>query len=76
MIRNDGPPGDDMMAFPTNDTGASSQMMLDYLGEREKAEKIERALTQVIAEGSIRTYDMGGTATTTQMAEAISSAIS
>lgn len=54
----------------------AAKMMLDYLGEREKAEKIERALTQVIAEGRIRTYDMGGTATTTQMAEAISSAIS
>jgi hypothetical protein len=31
VIRNDGPPGDDLMAFPTNDTGASSQAMLDYM---------------------------------------------
>ena len=31
VIRNDGPPGDDMIPFPTNDTGASSQMILDYL---------------------------------------------
>jgi len=54
----------------------AAKMMLDYLGEREKAQRIESAVAQVIAEGRIRTYDMGGTATTTQMAEAISFAIS
>ena len=53
----------------------AAKMMLDYLGEREKAQKIERAVAQVIAEGRVRTYDMGGTASTTQMAEAIASAI-
>jgi len=31
IVRNDGPPGDDLMAFPTNDTGASSQQLLDYM---------------------------------------------
>jgi hypothetical protein len=31
IIRNDGPPGDDLMAFPTNDTGASSQALLNYM---------------------------------------------
>lgn len=31
VIRNDGPPGDDLMAFPTNDTGQSSQALLQYL---------------------------------------------
>ena len=31
IVRNDGPPGDDLMAFPTNDTGQSSQSLLDYM---------------------------------------------
>jgi 3-isopropylmalate dehydrogenase len=54
----------------------AAKMMLNYLGEQEKAEKIERAVTQVIAEGRVRTYDMGGTASTTQMAQAVTAAIS
>lgn len=33
IIRNDGPPGDDLMAFPTNDTGQSSQALLQYLDQ-------------------------------------------
>ena len=31
IVRNDGPPGDDLMAFPTNDTGQSSQALLNYM---------------------------------------------
>ena len=31
IIRNDGPPSDDMMAFPVNDTGQSSQSLLNYM---------------------------------------------
>ena len=31
VLRNDGPPGDDMMPFPTNDTGQSSQALLAYM---------------------------------------------
>ena len=31
IIRNDGPPGADMMAFPVNDTGQSSQSLLNYM---------------------------------------------
>ena len=31
ILRNDGPPADDMMAFPTNDTGQSSQSLLNYM---------------------------------------------
>jgi len=53
----------------------AAKMMLDYLGEREKADKIECAVAQVIAEGRVRTYDMGGNSSTMQMAEAIASAI-
>jgi 3-isopropylmalate dehydrogenase len=53
----------------------AAKMMLDYLGEREKANAIERAIAQVIAEGRVRTYDMGGSSTTMEMADAIAAAI-
>ena len=46
-------------------------MMLDWLGETEKAAAIEQATAAVIREGLVRTYDMGGTHTTLQMGEAI-----
>jgi 3-isopropylmalate dehydrogenase len=49
----------------------SAKLMLEWLGERERARRIERATAAVIAEGSVRTYDMGGNASTLEMAEAI-----
>ena len=49
----------------------SAKMMLDYLGEKDMADRLEKAVAAVIAEGTVRTYDMGGTSTTTDMAEAI-----
>jgi 3-isopropylmalate dehydrogenase len=49
----------------------SAKMMLDYLGEMDMAKRLEDAVAAVIAEGEHRTYDMGGTTTTTGMAEAI-----
>jgi len=55
----------------------SGKLMLEYLGEREAAEKLERAVADVIAEGKDVTYDMKAdrndpTAVGTQeMAEAI-----
>ena len=49
----------------------SAKMMLDHMGEAEMAKKLEDAVAEVIAEGKVRTYDMGGSHTTTEMAEAI-----
>jgi 3-isopropylmalate dehydrogenase len=49
----------------------SAKMMLDYLGETAMAGKLEKAIAEVIAEGKYRTYDMGGTTTTTEMAAAV-----
>jgi 3-isopropylmalate dehydrogenase len=49
----------------------AAKMMLDWLGETEKGAQLERATAAVIKEGRVRTYDMGGSSTTTQMAEAI-----
>lgn len=49
----------------------AAKMMLEWLGETAMAEKLEKATAEVIAEGKIKTYDMGGSATTLEMAEAI-----
>ena len=47
------------------------KMMLDWLGEKDKAAKMENAVAEDIAEGKVRTYDMGGQAKTLDMAQAI-----
>lgn len=49
----------------------AAKMMLAWLGETEMAERLERATAEVIAEGKVRTYDMGGTAKTLELAAAI-----
>lgn len=49
----------------------TTKMMLDYLGETEKGEKLEKAIAEVIAEGKIRTYDMGGSNTTLEVGQAV-----
>ena len=52
-------------------TVLSAKMMLDWLGETEKGTAIEKAVAEVIQEGQVRTYDMGGSNTTLEMGEAI-----
>jgi len=47
------------------------KMMLDWLGETEKGNRLEQAVAAVIQEGSVRTYDMGGSASTLDMGKAI-----
>jgi 3-isopropylmalate dehydrogenase len=53
----------------------AAEMMLEWLGEGGKAARIEQAVADVVARGEVRTYDMGGTATTSQMAEAVAHAL-
>jgi 3-isopropylmalate dehydrogenase len=36
----------------------SACMMLDYLEEKEKADKIRTAIAKVIEDGKVKTYDM------------------
>lgn len=45
--------------------------MLEYLGEKEKADAIFKATEAVIAEGKKVTYDLGGNARLSEMADAI-----
>jgi len=49
----------------------AAKMMLEWLGEAEKAAQVEGATAAVIAEGKVRTYDMGGAAGTLDMARTI-----
>jgi 3-isopropylmalate dehydrogenase len=60
----------------------SACMMLDHIGETEKAEKIKKAIAKVIENGQVKTYDMlklkggpdvfqYGACTTQQMTEEI-----
>lgn len=49
----------------------AAKMMLDWLGEAEKGAALERAVAEVIKEGKVRTYDMGGSSTTLEMGEAV-----
>ncbi|RLG63063.1 isocitrate/isopropylmalate dehydrogenase family protein, partial [archaeon] len=41
--------------------------LLEYLGEAERASKIRNAVEQVISEGEKVTYDIGGSAKTSEM---------
>ena len=49
----------------------AAKMMLDWLGETEMGARVEKATAEVIKEGKVRTYDMGGTNTTLELAQAI-----
>jgi len=60
----------------------SAVMMLDHVGENEKAKRVRNAVAAVVAEGKVRTYDMlrliggpevisRGAATTQRMTDAI-----
>ncbi len=49
----------------------SAKMMLDWLGELDKADRLEKAIAAVIAQGKMRTYDMGGTNTSLEVAEEV-----
>jgi len=49
----------------------SAKIMLGYLGEKEAALKLENAIAEVIKEGKVVTYDLGGEAKNYEMAEEI-----
>lgn len=53
----------------------ASKLMLMWLGEEKDAKRIDNAVRKVIAEGRVRTYDMGGNATTLDMAKEIASKV-
>ena len=50
----------------------SVRLMLDWLGEKNSAKKLEQSISQVIKEGKVKTYDLGGKNTSLEVAEEIS----
>lgn len=49
----------------------SSIMMLRYIGENEAADKFDVAILKVLNDGNILTGDLGGTASTMELAQAV-----
>ena len=49
----------------------SGLMMLDHIGERQRADRIRGALDRVLAAGTVRTHDLGGNASTTEFTDEI-----
>jgi isocitrate/isopropylmalate dehydrogenase len=47
------------------------KMMLDHLGETDMATRLLVAIAAVLKEGKVKTYDMGGTAGTNDVAKAV-----
>ena len=53
----------------------SAVMMLRHIGETAAADRVTSALERVLIDGTVRTRDMGGTASTTEFADAVAKAI-
>jgi len=49
----------------------SVKLMLDWLGEKEYADKLLRAIAAVVKEGKVKTYDVGGNNTSLEVAKEI-----
>ena len=49
----------------------AAKLMLDWLGEGVAASKLDAAIAAIVAEGMVCTYDMGGTASTLDVARAV-----
>jgi isocitrate dehydrogenase (NAD+) len=49
----------------------SGLMMLEHIGEEQRAGRIREALGRVLQAGVVRTRDLGGTASTTEFTEAV-----
>jgi len=49
----------------------TAKLMLDWLGETALANQLESAIARVIKEGKVRTYDMGGSSSTLDVAREV-----
>ena len=49
----------------------SVKLMFDWLGEKELANKIEKAVVENLKEGKVKTYDLGGSSSTLDVAKDI-----
>jgi len=53
----------------------SVKLMLDWLGEAEMGDRLEKGIARVVKEGKVRTYDMGGSNTTLEVAKAVAACL-
>lgn len=49
----------------------AAKMMFEHLGEEKAALQMEQAVKDVLIEGHVRTYDLGGNSSSTEVADAI-----
>jgi isocitrate dehydrogenase (NAD+) len=49
----------------------AAAMLLDHIGETDRATRLRTAIRQVIVDDQVRTRDLGGTATTAQFGDAV-----
>jgi len=53
----------------------SAVLMLKHIGEKDAADRLYNAIAEVIKEGKVKTFDLGGNSSTTEIAEAIAQKI-
>ena len=46
-------------------------LLLEHIGQKDAAERVLRGVRKVVKDGKRVTYDLGGTAGTSQMGEAV-----
>jgi isocitrate dehydrogenase (NAD+) len=49
----------------------AAAMMLDHIGEQDRAHRIRQAIADVIVRENLRTRDLGGTASTEEFGRAV-----
>jgi 3-isopropylmalate dehydrogenase len=49
----------------------AGQMMLEELGEKRAADVVEEAVAAVLREGKVRTYDLGGKSSTSEVGDEV-----
>jgi len=53
----------------------AGQMMLEHLGEQKAADRVEQAVIDVLKEGKVRTYDLGGKSGTSDVGNAVAARV-
>jgi isocitrate/isopropylmalate dehydrogenase len=49
----------------------AAKMMFEYLGQPRVSELMEQSVIDVLTKSEVRTYDLGGNSSTTEVAEAV-----
>jgi len=61
--------------LPRVEISIRARMMLEHLGEEQASANIGTAVKTVLAAGQVRTRDMGGGGTTSEVGDAIAEAV-